>query len=135
MRIVLVVLLFCLWMPLRAQIVFPLDPASTPDRVIYLSVQQQPEFPGGLTKLTEYVHTNLHYPLKARKDKRQGRVFLNFIISERGRIENVRLLKGVDPSLDAEAVRMVRSMPKWKPGRIGGQAVSCRYYFPVQFSL
>jgi protein TonB len=123
-----------LWLPAQAQ-QSHLDSSSTQNRPVFTVVEQQPEFPGGMNKLSQYFRTNLRYPEAARKARIQGRVFITFIVSEDGAIQQVRALKSVDPELDAEAVRLVQSMPNWKPARQGGQPVACRYNIPVNFAL
>lgn len=112
-----------------------LDPASTPNRVIYAMTEQQPEFPGGLPKLKEYIQQNLHYPPAAQKAMKEGTVFVNFIVSEQGALEDVRVRIPVNPDLDAEAIRLIKTMPKWTPGKIAGKPVACRYNLPIKFAL
>ncbi|AUD04156.1 energy transducer TonB [Spirosoma pollinicola] len=112
-----------------------LDPGSSPQRVIYATTEQQPEFPGGLAKLKEYIQKNLRYPSSAQKAMKEGTVFLNFIVSEKGTPEDVRVRMPVDPALDAEAIRLVQSMPNWTPAKIAGKSVACRYNLPIKFAL
>ena len=112
-----------------------LDPSSTPNRVIYATTEQQPDFPGGLSKLKEYIKKNLQYPSTAQKAMKEGTVFVNFIINEKGAPEDIRLRMPVDPALDAEALRLIKTMPNWVPGKIGGKAVACRYNLPIKFEL
>ena len=102
---------------------------------MYTVVEQQPEFTGGMRQLGEYLRKNTYYPPAARMNGLEGRVFVTFIVSEQGAIEAVRVLKGLSPELDAEALRLVRSMPNWRPGKQDGKAVACRYNLPVNFRL
>lgn len=132
-RPLLFFLLGIVWLPANAQRLY-LDSASTAERPVYTVVQQQPEFTGGMRQLGEYLRKNLRYPQSARMGRVEGRVFINFMISEQGTIEQVRVLKGLSPELDAEAVRLVQNMPNWKPGRQDGKAVACRYNLPINFS-
>lgn len=130
--ITLVLILFCL--PLQAQTV-QTDSSSTPDHLIYTVVQQQPEFPGGMNKLGKYISENLQYPEAAQAAKLAGRVFIRFLITKQGAIEQVKVLKGVSREIDAEAIRMVASMPNWIPGKVDGQTVDCFYNLPINFSV
>ena len=102
---------------------------------IFKSVEEQPEFPGGTAKLLEYVQKNLKYPMMARESDIQGRVFVGFIVEKDGSITNVKVLRGIDPALEKEAVRVVSSSPKWEPGRQRDRAVNVTYTFPVIFQL
>ncbi|QHV96557.1 TonB family protein [Spirosoma endbachense] len=133
--ILLTVLLTLVWLPLQAQIRVQTDSSSTPDRVIYTLVQQQPEFSGGMNKLGQYIQENLRYPKAAQAAGLAGRVFIRFLINKQGGIEKVQVLKGISPELDAEAVRLVASMPNWLPGKVDGQAVDCLYNLPINFSV
>ena len=124
-----------LWLPLRAQPKVVQDPSSTPERVLYTVVPQQPEFPGGNAQLAQYLQQNLRYPETARAANLGGRVFIHFLINKQGGIERVEVLKGLSSELDAEAVRLVEQMPAWYPGKVAGQAVDCFYNLPINFSL
>ena len=94
-----------------------------------------PQFPGGVAAQVEYFKKNLRYPAEAKKAGTQGRVVVQFFVNKDGSISNVKVLRGVDPALDAEAVRLVNSMPKWKPGMQKGKAVTVKYTVPVLFKL
>ena len=102
---------------------------------VYQIVEQMPEFPGGVAELFHYISKNIHYPQKAREKGIQGRVFIGFIVEKDGSISNVRNLRGVDSELDAEAIRVVKSMPKWKPGKHKGEFVRVSYQIPILFKL
>lgn len=132
--VLITVVLTLFWLPIQAQSV-QTDSSSTPDHLIYTVVQQQPEFPGGMSKLGQYISENLRYPKVAQAAGLSGRVFIRFLITKQGAIEGVKVLKGVSPEIDAEAIRMVASMPNWVPGKVDGQAVDCFYNLPINFSV
>jgi TonB family protein len=127
-------LLSAFWLPLQAQ-VGQKDSSSTSAHTVYTVVEQQPEFPGGMSRLGQYIEKNLQYPKIAQEAKLAGRVFIRFVITKQGAIEKVQVLKGVSPEIDAEAVRLVEKMPNWLPGKTNGQAVDCQYNLPINFSL
>ncbi|WP_170069412.1 energy transducer TonB [Spirosoma pollinicola] len=77
----------------------------------------------------------MKYPQAARQAQKEGKVFVNFIVNERGGIEEARVLKSLDSELDAEAVRLVQRMPAWTPGKVNGSVVACRYNLPIPFDL
>ncbi len=98
-------------------------------------VEQQPEFPGGTTALYKWLNDHINYPTIAAEEGVQGRVIVEFVVSKTGAIENVHVLRTRHPALDKEAVRVVKAMPKWNPGRNNGQAVKVTYTLPVTFKL
>lgn len=102
---------------------------------IFKVVEEMPEFPGGSAKLMEYIQKNIKYPMMARESDIQGRVFVNFVVEPDGTISNVAVLRGIGGGCDEEAVRVVNSMPKWKPGKQRGSAVRCAYTVPIIFKL
>ena len=102
---------------------------------VYTIVEQMPEFPGGEAELIHYISKNIHYPQEAKEKGIQGRVFIGFVIEKDGSVSNVRNLRGVDSELDAEAMRVVESMPKWKPGMHNGEFVRVSYQIPIHFKL
>ena len=102
---------------------------------VYQIVEQMPEFPGGEAKIVEFISKNIHYPQAAKEKGIQGRVFIGFIIEKDGSISNVRNLRSVDSELDAEAMRVVESMPKWKPGMHEGEPVRVYFQIPIHFKL
>lgn len=111
------------------------DP-GTPDNPIFEVVEHMPEFPdGGMPTLMEYLSKNIKYPEAAMKKGTQGRVTVQFVVEKDGSIANAKVLRGVDPELDKEAVRVVSVMPKWKPGTQKGEAVRVKYTVPVMFRL
>ena len=107
----------------------------TPDEPVFEVVEQMPEFPGGYPSLMKYIKQNLRYPEEAKKAGTQGRVVVQFLINKNGAISDASVLRSVDRLLDAEAVRLVRSMPKWKPGMQKGKAVTVKYTVPLSFKL
>jgi len=109
------------------------DTTKVSPRIIFTVVQEHPHFPGGIDELGKYLRKNTRYPEAARKKKKKGVVFVNFIVTDKGLIEDVQVLKGLTPELDAEAVRVVQEMPTWVPGRQSGKAVNCRYNLPIHF--
>lgn len=102
---------------------------------IFFFVDEMPEFPGGEKALLKYLGKNVKYPVIAQENGIQGKVFVSFVIDKNGLINDVELIRGVDVSIDNEALRVVRSMPKWKAGKQGGYAVKVRYNVPILFEL
>lgn len=102
---------------------------------IFTTVEQMPMYPGGDAALLGYLHDNIHYPTVAAENGVQGRVVVGFVVERDGSITDVKILRGVDPSLDREAMRVVKSMPKWTPGKQNGSAVRVKYQVPVSFRL
>lgn len=106
------------------------------DADVYEVVENMPEFPdGGMPGLMKYLSANIRYPEAAHKAGTQGRVTVQFVVGKDGSIGNVSILRGVDPALDAEAIRVISGMPKWKPGTQKGEPVNVRYTVPVMFRL
>ena len=101
----------------------------------YTSVEQMPSFPGGEQAMKKFIMTNLRYPVKAQENKIQGRVVTRFVVDKDGAIKDVELLRRVSPECDAEALRIIKSMPKWNPGKQKGMEVSVYYTLPVIFRL
>ena len=103
---------------------------------VFEVVEQMPEFPdGGMSGLMEYFRKNMRYPKAAKEAGTQGRVTVQFVVDKDGSIKDVRVLRSVDKEMDAEAIRLVKTMPKWKPGTQRGVAVPVRYTVPVAFRL
>ena len=98
-------------------------------------VEQMPQFPGGPKALFEYLSKNIKYPVVAEENGIQGRVIVTFVVERDGSITDVKVAKSVDPSLDKEAQRVVKSMPHWIPGKQNGSAVRVKYSVPVTFKL
>lgn len=97
--------------------------------------ETMPQFPGGKLMLMKYLADNIKYPASAVKAKKQGRVIVTFIVQKDGSVTHAKIAKSIDPELDAEALRIVKGMPKWTPGTQNGKPVSVRYMVPVKFSL
>lgn len=102
---------------------------------VYDVVEQMPSFPGGISGLRTYLNQNIRYPAEAQENCVQGRVVVSFVVGKDGHISDVTVLRSVDPSLDKEAVRVIRNMPRWTPGKQGGEPVKVRYNVPVSFRL
>ena len=108
---------------------------KAPDEEVHIVVEQPPSFPGGDAALMEYLNNNISYPAIAVDMNIQGKVTCSFVVGKDGSIQDVRVERSVDGSLDKEAVRVIKSMPRWIPGRQGGNAVKVKYYLPVTFRL
>ena len=102
---------------------------------VYEIVEQIPEYPGGLTALMNYLRTNTRYPAAAQKAGIEGRVIVSFIVEPNGSVSNVEIVRSVDTDLDQEALRVVRQMPKWKPGKQDGSTVRVKFHLPIKFML
>ena len=98
-------------------------------------VEQMPSFPGGDAELMKFLSTHIKYPVVAEENGIQGRVIATFVVERDGSISDVKVVKSVDPSLDKEAIRVLKSMPKWIPGKQNGSAVRVKYTVPVTFRL
>ena len=98
-------------------------------------VDEMPKFPGGQEGLMRYLAKNIKYPVMAQQNKEQGKVLVQIIIGKDGNVSNIKILEGASAWLDAEAIRVVRGMPKWEPGKQNGQAVAVEYTFPITFRL
>ena len=102
---------------------------------VYESVEVMPEFPGGQAELLKFVAKSIKYPTEAQRRGAQGRVIVKFVVETNGSISNIHVVKGIDPLLDAEAIRVCTTMPTWAPARQEGKAVRCYYTIPVTFRL
>jgi len=107
---------------------------DTEDQV-FIVVEQMPQFPGGTAALLKYISHNVKYPVICQENGIQGMVSVSFVINENGEVTNVKAFRGPDSNLEREAVRVVKSMPKWKPGKQRGRAVKVSYTVPVRFKL
>lgn len=108
--------------------------AQVQDEVFFI-VEQMPEFPGGDLELRKFIARSVKYPVVAVENGIQGKVFVTFVVEKDGSVGNVKIARGVDPSLDKEAIRVVSSLPKWKPGTQKGEAVRVSYTMPINFAL
>ena len=109
--------------------------AEEEDDKIYLRVEKMPEFPGGNEELSKFLVRNIKYPLLAQENGIQGRVICQFIVNADGSIENIEVVRGVEESLDQEAIRVLKLMPNWKPGRQAGKNVSVKCTQVIRFRL
>ena len=105
------------------------------DTQVFFIVEDMPEFPGGMAALQKFIAQSIKYPVIAQENGIQGKVFVNFVVNTDGSVTNAKIARGVDPSLDKEALRVVMSLPKWKPGRQGGKPVRVSYTVPINFQL
>jgi len=105
------------------------------DTAVFVAVEEMPAYPGGEKARSEFISKNMKYPEKAKENGIQGRVITQFIVEKDGSISNVQVVRGIDPEIDAEAVRVVRSLPKWTPGKQNGEARRVRFTLPVTFKL
>ena len=107
---------------------------SESDEVFYVA-EKMPSFPGGQDALFDFIEKNIKYPKGAEECGIQGRVLVTFIVKKDGSLSDVRVAKSVDPSLDKEAVRIIKSMPKWNPGIHRGKYVNVKFTLPVTFRI
>ena len=115
----------------------PPPPAPKPEvsNKVFDVVEEMPSFPGGQAALMSFLSSNIKYPVVAQENGVQGRVIVGFVVERDGSITDVKVMRSVDPSLDREAQRVVKSMPRWKPGKQNGSAVRVKYTVPVVFRL
>lgn len=119
--------------PIKCEPLYKPQPVNS--NSVYDVVEQMPSFPGGISGLRTYLNQNIRYPAEAQENCAQGRVVVSFVVGKDGHISDVTVLRSVDPSLDKEAIRVVRNMPRWTPGKQGGEPVRVRYNVPVSFRL
>ena len=119
----------------KEEITAPETPKHVEETKIFTVVEQMPLFPGGDAALMAYLRDNIHYPTVAAENGVQGRVVVGFVVERDGSITDVNVLRSVDPSLDREAMRVVKGMPRWTPGKQNGSAVRVKYQVPVTFRL
>jgi protein TonB len=117
------------------EIAAPEPPKHEEENKVFDVVEQMPSFPGGPAALMKYLSENMRYPAVAEENGIQGRVTVQFVVEKDGSVTDVRTMKSVDPALDREAERVVKSMPKWIPGKQNGSAVRVKYFVPVVFRL
>ncbi len=102
---------------------------------VFVVVEEMPVFPGGEEALTKYIYANISYPDVAKENNIQGTVIMGFIVNYKGIVDRVTVLKGVDPALDNEAIRVIKSIPPWKPGKQNGKPVNVSFSWPIKFRL
>ena len=110
------------------------DSVGLEDRLVG-DIGEMPSFPGGTEKLFEYLKQHMRYPKVAEKDSIEGRVIVSFIVERNGKLTNFKVVKSPDPSLSKEALRVAKSMPKWKPAKQFGKPVRTKYTIPINFRL
>ena len=117
--------------------VIMIETKKTPvkEKLIFQVVEEAPEFPGGMEECMKFIKQNTLYPIEAYRKGIHGRVLVSCVISDKGDIESPHIYRSVDPLLDAEALRVIQSMPKWKPGKQRGKPVNVMFMFPVAFNL
>ncbi len=114
----------------------PEEPVVDPDAgKVFTYVEEQPSFPGGEALMYEYLQKNIKYPPLARENGITGRVYMTFVVGPDGEIRDVKVLRGIGAGCDEEAIRVVKSMPKWKPGKQNGRSVNVQFNMPINFTL
>jgi TonB family protein len=116
------------------QPVVGIDPGPAPG-TIYTSIDEMPEFPGGISALLDYLGRNIEYPKEAREGDVQGKVVVKFVVCENGTLCNEEVIRSIGGGCDEEVIRVVKAMPKWKPGKQNGKAVKVYYTLPVSFKF
>ena len=126
----------------KEEVVAPVSPEakeapadSTAKEEVFMVAEQMPEFPGGMKEMLKFLQENVKYPENAMKNNVQGRVIVQFVIEKDGTPTEFKVLRSVDPDLDAEALHVMKAMPKWKPGMQKGQVVRVKFTVPVSFKL
>ncbi len=112
-----------------------MDEEEADDAPVFFIVEEMPEFPGGEEALRKFIATSVKYPVIAQENGIQGRVYVSFVVNTKGKVIDVKIARGVDPNLDKEAIRVVNSMPAWKPGKQRGKSVKVSYTVPINFVL
>ena len=108
---------------------------KTSNDKVFEKVEDMPEFPGGEQAMMDFVSKNVVYPQEAQEKGISGRVFVSFIVEKDGSVNEVKIVRGIGGGCDEEAVRVVKAMPKWKPGTDKGKAVRVNYMLPITFKL
>ncbi|GET32511.1 protein TonB [Prolixibacter bellariivorans] len=108
---------------------------QTEEQPVFFIVEDMPEFPGGDLALRKYIANSIKYPVIAQENGIQGKVYVNFVVNTDGSVTNAKIARGVDPSLDKEALRVINSLPKWKPGKQRGKPVRVSFTVPINFVL
>lgn len=137
MRILLILLFtipFIAHSQLEVKEVEETPPAPVVEKIFDV-VEEQPEFPGGNSKMYEYLRNNIKYPPMASESGIQGTVYVQFVVSKNGSIEDIKVLRGIGGGCDEEAVRVVKVMPNWTPGKQRGKAVNVRFTLDIKFRL
>ena len=111
------------------------EKAPVEENQVFTAVEQMPQFPGGEAELLKYIASHIKYPTMAAENNIQGRVVVKFVVNKNGKVGDVVVVRGKDPDLDKEAVRVVKTLPDFIPGKMNGQAVSVWYTLPINFKL
>lgn len=122
-------------LPTNVVVVEPKPVDEKPQEKVFESVEQMPQFPGGVEALMRYLSSHINYPPMAAENNVQGKVIVQFVVDKSGKVGEVKIVRSVDKDLDREAVRVCQSLPKFIPGRQNGQAVSVWFTLPIQFKL
>lgn len=128
-------LLFILMLCFTALATAGAQQTEKPCDKVYDIVEVMPQFPGGQGELMKFLRNNVKYPAEAQKKKIEGRVIVTFVVNQKGRITNPTVERSAHPLLDAEALRVVKRMPKWTPGRMNGEPVNVKFRLPITFKL
>lgn len=121
--------------PVDVQVFITKQAPEKEDDVPVWIADEMPEFPGGMGSLLKYINSSIRYPAVAQENGIYGRVIVTFVINKMGDVTDVRIFRGVDSSLDSEALRVVKSLPRWLPGKQNGRAVNVNYNVPINFVL
>lgn len=113
----------------------PEDVETDEDPIIFINVQEMPQFPGGMSALMRYIAKSVKYPVIAQENRIEGRVFVTFVVNTKGMVQDVAISRSIDSALDKEALRVIRNLPKWKPGKQNDKLVNVRYTVPINFVL
>ncbi len=105
------------------------------DSEIFIRVEEMPLFPGGMTALNRYIANSVRYPVIAQENRVQGRVFVTFVVNTKGEVQDVEIFRGVDPNLDKEAIRVIKGLPTWTPGKQRDKPVNVRFTVSINFVL
>lgn len=108
---------------------------AKPTDPVYTTVDEMPEFPGGTVAMIDFINSHIQYPAVAKEKGIRGKVFISFVIEATGKIGQIEVVRGFEKSLDEEAVRVVKAMPLWKPGKLRGKPVNVKYNIPIKFVL
>ena len=128
-------LLFILMLCFTALATAGAQQTEKPCDKVYDIVEVMPQFPGGQGELMKFLRNNVKYPAEAQKKKIEGRVIVTFVVNKKGRVIDPTVERSVHPLLDAEALRVIKRMPKWKPGKMDGESVNVKYRLPITFKL
>lgn len=127
-------LMFCLRVSANHESVTT-DTMRTDTEKVLTLVEVMPEFPGGVDGLMTYLKSTIKYPKAARKKNITGKVYITFVIDKTGKVKDARVLRGIDPECDAEALRAINEMPEWTPGSQDGKNVQVQFNIPIAFYL